>query len=224
MQDGVPCSACGRRHFVLEAERGEYNIALSPISTILEGDPDDPGGRRVESRPASGGAADSVIAADGTFEATLTGPLKVGRAGERGVAQVLASKLREVGYDIEAGDDARDDFGEDEILLINGRRTTLQVVTVPSDPAFWKKLNLTGEAALSENRAAALSILRDAIVAKSLKTKGNVLALDVAHVAAIVSPALVKGYLDAFGNPAKEFDFHSVWLVGPTARSTMELR
>jgi hypothetical protein len=42
VQDGVPCSACGRRHFILKVEPGEMKITGFPIGMIVEGDPNNP--------------------------------------------------------------------------------------------------------------------------------------------------------------------------------------
>jgi hypothetical protein len=224
VQDGVPCSNCGRRHFVLKAEPGVFKITGFPIGMIVEGDPNSPTGRRVESRAASGGTADSSVAADGTFQASLSGPLDLGRKGEHRVMETLCNKLRERGADVHVEDDARDDFGEDGILVIDGRRTPVQIVTVPNKATIWKDLNVNKTATLSGDLQAAVSILRDAVVAKSVKGKATILALDVAHVGAIVNRALVDAYLTAFGDPVAEFSFGAVWLVGPTPRSTIELR
>ena len=222
MQDGVPCSNCGGR--VLKAEGAVFNYTGSRIGMIVEGDPNSPTGRRVESRPASGGTADSSVAADGAFQASLSGPLDLGRKGERRVIKTLCNKLRERGADVHVEDDARDDFGEDAILVIDGRRTPVQIVTVPNKAPIWKDLNVNKTVTLSGDLQGAVSILRDAVVAKSVKGKATILALDVAHIGAIVNRALVDAYLTAFGDPVAEFSFGAVWLVVPTPRSTIELR
>lgn len=224
VQDGVPCSTCGRRHFVLKAEPGVLKVTGFPIGTIVEGDPNNPIGRRVDTHPASGGTADSSVAADGTFQASLAGPLDLGRKGERRVMKVLFNKLGERGADVHVENDARDDFGEDGILVVDGCRTPVQIVTVPNNATIWKDLNVNKTATLSGDLETAVSILRDAVVAKSVKGKGTILALDVAHVGAIVNSALADAYLAAFGDPVAEFSFGAVWLVGPTPRSTIELR
>jgi hypothetical protein len=224
VQDGVPCSTCGRRDFILKAEPGEIKITGFPTGMIVEGDPNNPLGRRVENRPASGGASDSSTAADGSFQATLSGTLDRGRAGESHVIKILFNKLRESESDIYIDDSARDDFGEDGILVVKSRRIPLQIVTVPNSPPVWKALNVQKTAALSGDQAAAVSLLRDAIVAKSLKARGTVVALDLTHIGAIANRTLVEAYLAAFGDPMAEFSFEAVWLVGPTPRSTVELR
>jgi hypothetical protein len=123
MQGGVPCSNCGRRHIVLKAEPGVFKITGFPIGMIVGGDPNSPTGRRVESRAASGGTADSSVAADGTFQASLSGPLDLGRKGEHRVMETLCNKLRQRWADVHIEDDARDEFGEDGIVVIDGHRT-----------------------------------------------------------------------------------------------------
>jgi hypothetical protein len=100
----------------------------------------------------------------------------------------------------------------------------LQIVTVPNSPAVWKDLNVQKTAAVSGDQPTAVSLLRDAIVAKSVKAKGTVLALDLTHIGAIANRTLIEAYLAVFGDPAAEFSFEAVWLVGPTPRSTVELR
>jgi hypothetical protein len=74
-------------------------------------------------------------------------------------------------------------------------------------------LNVNKTATLSGDLQAAVSILRDAIVAKSLKGKATILALDVVHVGAIVNRALVDAYLTAFGDQWRSFRLaRSGWL------------
>lgn len=75
VQEGVPCSSCGLRHFIFNAETRETTITGSPAGMIVEGGLNNPLGRRVQNRPASGGTADSSITADGSFQASLTGNL-----------------------------------------------------------------------------------------------------------------------------------------------------
>jgi hypothetical protein len=93
IQDGVPCASCGRRHFVLKAEPGEFKITGFPVGLVVEGDPNNPLGRRVENRPASGGASDSSITADGSFQSALSGNLDRGRTGEPHVVKILLNPI-----------------------------------------------------------------------------------------------------------------------------------
>lgn len=223
VQHDVPCSACGLRHFILKAEPGEYKIAGCPIGTIVEGDPNNPLGRRVESRPASGGAADSSTSRDGVFQTALSGNLDRGRAGEPHVLKVLFNKLHQLGLDIRVEQGALDHLGEDGIFVISDRRLPVQIVTVPNNPDVWKELSVHNAAALSGGLTVAVSLVHDAIIAKSVKATGTMLALDLAHFGAIVNRNVVDAYLSLFGHPVTEFLFESVWLVGPTPRSTIEL-
>jgi hypothetical protein len=66
----------------------------------------------------------------------LSGPLDLGRKGERRVMKVVLNKLREHGADVYVENDARDDFGEDGILVVDSYRTPVQIVTVPNNAAI----------------------------------------------------------------------------------------
>jgi hypothetical protein len=49
------CPRCASANHVLKAEPGDYAITGYPVGTLVEGPPDSTEGRRVNSRPASGG-------------------------------------------------------------------------------------------------------------------------------------------------------------------------
>lgn len=66
------CPAFTPRDHVLDAGPAEFRINVSPIGTVLEGSPDNPDGRRVDSRPASGGQSVSQTDAQGTFHTNLS--------------------------------------------------------------------------------------------------------------------------------------------------------
>ena len=61
---------------------------------VVEGPPDSPQGRRVESRPSSGGRAYSRTDGTGAFDAELFAPLDRGRQGERHAIDVLIQALK----------------------------------------------------------------------------------------------------------------------------------
>ena len=107
--------------------------------------------------------------------------------------------------------------------MISGRRIPVQIVTVPSSPEVWKELSIRNASTLSGDLEAAVSLIRGAIVAKSQKAGGCILALDLTHFGAIVSRKVVDAYLAEFGDPVTEFSFEAAWPVGPTSRSTVEL-
>jgi hypothetical protein len=67
-------------------------------------------------------------------------------------------------------------------------------------------------------------MIRQALLHKKNKAVGTLLVLDASYLGAIVGPALVDAYLEAHGDPEKEFSLIEVWLVGPTKRSAFRLR
>ncbi|WP_310682342.1 hypothetical protein [Aliifodinibius sp. S!AR15-10] len=228
VQDGVPCSVCGLRHYILKADTGKFETTGNPIGTTVEGDPNNPLGRRVENRPASGGASNGYRDKYGRFQLENSGPLKNGRENEPHVSKILVKKLRELGYNVKLlVDDAHDNRGEDGILVIDDDKFTLQIVTIPFKN-LWEDLSVKNEATLSGDKKKAVSLLHEAINIKKERYSPSdrekmVLALDLTHCGALVYPNYVKAYINHFGDPVKEYLFKSVWLVGPTTRSTIPL-
>jgi hypothetical protein len=118
---------------------------------------------------------------------------------------------------------AQDHCGEDALVVLDGRRIAVQVVTVPIDPSLWKHLSDDGVATTSGTLEDGVQMIREAMTHKAQTAKGTLLALDVSHISAIVGPRLVETYHAAYGDLSVEFSFDSVWLVGPTARSVYAL-
>ncbi len=137
--------------------------------------------------------------------------------------KTLAQVLRAQGRDIRSVEGARDDRGQDGLLLIDGCQVDVQIVSLPVDPQFGKELATRGAASRSGDRLAAVDLVRAALEHKDLKAKGTLLALDASHFGAIVGSKLVDDYLSMYGNPAVEFSLVGVWIIGPTTRSSVRL-
>ena len=75
-------SEASLRNYVLRAEAGRFTLTGFPVALTVEGPPESPTGRRVESKPATGGLAASQSAASGTTWTELQEPLARGRANE----------------------------------------------------------------------------------------------------------------------------------------------
>jgi hypothetical protein len=217
------CPTCTPRSYVLEAEPGKYQIAGSPVGFVAEGPPDHPAGRQVDYRSASGGQSVSQTDATGAFQADLSGSLERGRPGEWHVMKVLAQVLRANGYDVRSVVGLRDDRGQDGLLLIDGSKVEVQIVSVPSDPQLWNELANLRCSSRSGDRLVAVDWIRAALEHKKGKAKGTLLALDASHFGAMVGPKLVNAYLSMYRNPADEFSLRDVWIIGPTALSSVRL-
>jgi hypothetical protein len=217
------CLVCTPRSYVLKAEPGKFQITGSPVGFVVEGPPDHPAGRRVDYRPASGGQSVSQTDATGAFQADLSGFLERGRPGEQHVMKILTQALRANGHDVLSVGGARDDRGQDGLLSIDGRQVEVQIVSLPVDPQLWKELATRRASARSGDRLVAVKLVRAALEHKAGKAMGTLLALDAAHFGAMVGSKLVDAYISMHGNPADEFSLVDVWIIGPTARSSVRL-
>ena len=214
---------CAPAKYVLKAEAGEYRSTGYRVGTLIEGPPDSTEGRRVDSRPASGGRSYSITDRTGAFIADLSGPLVRGRRGEGRVLEVLTQVLRARGEEVTPLVGGRDDRGEDGLLLIGGHTVRIQIVSMPVDPKVWKDLSVDNATFWEGKTGDAVRMVREAFVHKKDKAAGTLLALDGAHVGAIVGPRLVEAYQATNGDPEKEFSLVEAWIIGPTARSSVRL-
>lgn len=207
----------------MNAEPGRLAITGQPVGIVVEGPPDAPDGRRVDSRPASGGRSYSVTDGAGEFTAELSGSLNKGRANESHVLDVLIQALRDSGRSAASIAGSRDDHGEDGLLELDGRRVGVQIVSVPVDQSLWKDLSSQDRVNRSGTIDDAVEMIRQALVHKKDKAAGTLLVLDVAYFGALVGPSLVRAYHKAHGNPEREFSLVEAWLVGPTSRSAFRM-
>jgi hypothetical protein len=232
----MTCSKCGHAlesadavcrctpgTYVLKAEPGKMQITGHPIGTVVEGPPDSPDGRRVDSRPASGGRAHSRTDSSGWFTAELSEPLDRGRKAEAHAVSVLIEALRDRGDQVTLLRGGRDDRGEDALLSINGHQTPVQVVSLPADQSLWRELSSEGMAVREGTHGDTVELVRQALLRKKGKAVNTLLAIDAAQVGAIISHSLVENYRAAYWDPEEEFSLIEAWLVGPTARSAIRL-
>ena len=114
---GKPIETSGGTHkcvYTMNAGSGSYGISGGIVGTVVEGRPDASEGRRVDSRPPSGGRAFSKTDDKGGFTVELSGVLDKGRANDR---------------------------GEDGLLVLDGVRMRVQIVSVPADSTLWRDLS-----------------------------------------------------------------------------------
>jgi len=213
------------RNYCLHAETGRFSITAPPVGFVVEGDPGNPAGRRVESRPAEGGRAESWIDQAGAFVAELSGPLHKGRANQNRALGVLIEALCARGSVAESIDEVKPDDhrGEDGLINLDGQRVVVQIVSVPVDQSPWRELASAGGARKSGTFEDAVEMVRQALVHKKGRAIDAILVLDASHFGAIIWPALVDAYHRKYGDPEAEFSLREAWLVGPTVRSTFRL-
>lgn len=173
---------CSPRNYVMNAETGRVAITGHPIGVVVEGPPEDPNGRRVDSRPASGGRSYSRTDPARAFTVELSGSLDMGRANEEHLLGVLLKALQAQGVAARPVAGSQDHRGEDALVDLNGRRVTVQVVSVPVDQSIWRQVSSRGFASRSGTMREAVDMVRQAFVHKKDKAAGTLLALDVSYL------------------------------------------
>jgi hypothetical protein len=180
---------------------------------------------RIRTQTPEGARSDELLA-DGVVSLNLHGPTQTGRKGEPRALDTLLSKLRQEGRQLvlEAGQDER---GEDGILLFQGERLTLQVVSVPSCPKLWRDAN-RDSATTSVPVADAAKWIRDAVFVKFTNTSPaergtTIVVLDAGLAGTLSAHEVADAYLALHGDPHLEFGLASIWLVGPTPSTTTRI-
>jgi hypothetical protein len=168
----------------------------------------------------AGGRSDNTIAPAGAFDITATHARAVGRRGERRVIKTLRQRLQGAGHQVELQPGARDDHGEDAKIVVDGSEYDVQITMAPRDEKFWRDAT-QGSVSQRGNLTAAVTWLRASIMAKGAGRRPDamrdlVLALDTNDTGALSAPHVIDAYITAHGDPAREFGFASVWVVGPT--------
>lgn len=202
---------------------GSLSVTGGNIGTVHESDPEDPEGRFVHSHPASGGASHSVTDSSGTVAASMAGDLSFGKSAETAAMDRIIEAIRQRGDIVELvlKRDEDDQRGNDAVLLVNGNRVNVQIVSLPADAQLIKTLEKSGKAELEPSDA--VEVLRRSMEKKRHKANDTILVLDAAQLGAVASPNVVGAYLDRYGDPEVEYGVRELWIAGPTTRSTIRL-
>jgi len=217
------------KNYVLHAEPGSITTTGHPVGFVVEGDPDNPDGRRVVSSPASGGQSSSTVDSNGDFSLHLDAPLDVGTPGEPHVLKILIRALGTRGdtvslpvgsKDLRGG--AKDSCGEDGLICLNGKNVPVQIVSVPAGSDIWRELAQRKTTTASGTLVDAVGMIRAAFEKKRTSAKGSILVLDVGHLGAVVTPRLIASYWETHGDPVAEFELREAWVIGATVRSSFQ--
>jgi hypothetical protein len=209
----------------IEVAGVEARFELGKVGTVTE-EPHASGEQfRIRTRTPEGARSDGLLA-DGVMSLNMHGPTQTGRKGEPRAVDTLLSRLRQEGRQLvlEAG---RDERGEDGILLFQGERLTLQVVTVPSCPKLWRDAN-RDSATTSVPVADAAKWIWEAVFAKVTNTSPaeratTIVVLDAGLAGILSAHEVADAYLALYGDPHIEFGLASLWLVGPTPSTTTRI-
>jgi len=223
LEDQGPCGACGAIERLWKKPlTATLSFQGNKPGIAMEGDPHSAEGRRVESRPSSGGFSRSTIDREGSYQVDLGVGLEIGRHAETQALSVLVEALARRGFHVRKIPGADDGRGEDALLQINGERYVVQFVTLPVETTLWQRLYRATVAATTGTKANAIALVRAAFIKKRHKAKGTILVLDAAHVGVLASPTIVEQYLAVHGDPVEEFSLRQAWILGVTARSAFQ--
>lgn len=217
--DAAECSECGAPSSISVTP---ISVSLTcetyPPSLVKEGRAAGTNDTIVEVSDPAGTESKSTRTSDGLIELNIRGVGNIGRPGEARLFKTFRQALAKVDKTVTIHP-ARDDWGEDGMLCHDGVKYSVQIVTVPTDSKFWGAA-ARGCARRQADVSTAAKWIHEAIRGKASKTSQTelrkpILALDASHVH-IVFDDVVEHYLTLFEDPHREFEFASVWIVGPT--------
>ncbi len=214
------CPHCGaRRNYVLPAAPGVFRFQGYAPSVIVSGSDPQTGGEYIRV-DAPGASSETHFTLTGGVSLRVKGAGGIGRQGEPQLLKVLRTKLqqRALTPSVASG---RDNRGEDAILRTGDSTLVVQIVTAPADTVFWREAH-AGSIGRQAYLPEAVQWRRAAIERKAAgiaprDRPGILLAIDARHAGVLAARRVVDGYMARFGDPAAEYGFTSVWIVGPTA-------
>ncbi len=205
------CPLCGSRSVsAMACPRGvQGNAGCGPVGVVTAGADSDGTGARIQVRWPSGSSSEAVIhQEEDRGHLTVRPPVDAGRRGEPRALETIMAWFQSQGIpaDVRPGQDSR---GEDGVLVVAKKRYVLQLVSVPHDPIFWRRVD-SGSATESLSPAEAVELLHRAVDAKSASMPRSliattVLGIDALHVGVLSGPAVTGAYLVRYGAPSAEF-------------------
>jgi hypothetical protein len=152
---------------------------------------------------------------EGAFTTDLSKGLVSGKKNEPYAVRGLVAVLKAEDRDVYLMPGARDEDGEDQLILIDGQRFVVQAVTMPAEDSVWQSLHILGTFTEAGDRGKVVDWVRRALLKKAA-AKGAVVVLDAHHFGALVGRKLVEAYLEVHAKPVEEFGYKDVWIIGPT--------
>lgn len=223
-----PCKWCGG---TIELSIGLTGIELkSAIGRLgVVNDTNSEHGQHIKYTAPTGAESNSSLVGN-LLTILVKPPVDVGRPGEPRVLVCVENSLKTAGKNLTPSSEeerAKDDRGEDAVLIIDGNRIVLQIVTAKPDASFWRSVaNGAGETSVEISEA--VKWINDAISEKAQhyqeKIKSSMLlAVDVGHMGVLASSRVSVQYLHIYGDPKIQYGFGAVWLIGPTENNIAKL-
>lgn len=222
---GAACSSCGSldQSITIDLVGVELHCESGNVGTVT--DERTASGAKLRTQTPGGAHSDSSLTRkDVSFN--INGSIEIGRKGESRALGTLLQKFQEEGFQVTLKT-GQDDRGEDGVLQFKDQCLTLQVVLVPRCPKLWHDA-IRDSVTTTVPITTSIEWIYEAIQAKHTKTSTGeraktILILDVGLTGILSSNEVVSTYLDLHNDPHTEFKFASIWLVGPTSSTTIQL-
>ena len=223
-----PCKWCGG---IIELSINltgiESKSATGRVGTVNDTNSED--GQFINYTAPTGAQSDSSLVGN-LLTILVKPPVDVGTRGESRVLACIKNSLKIAGKTLTEplkDKEARDDRGEDGVLIIDGNHVTIQIVTARPDVLFWKGV-ADGAGKATVEISEALKWINDAISEKAQHYQDAIkssmlLAVDVGHIGVLASSGVGSKYLQVYGDPTIQYKFAGVWLIGPTESNILHL-
>jgi hypothetical protein len=200
------------------------SMSLGSPATVAEQNLSDQ--RRLQVNSGAGTRSLSTLSNTGEINIVADGRPDIGKKSEARVQDILLDCLRSVGHVATLIDGARDEYGEDGLVILDGDRMTIQITAVVPSDEFWHQ-SAKGGAAISGFASQGATWLHAAIMRKvgaiaQEQRRTTVLAIDARHLGVLVDPTVLIAYEKDYGSCAR-FGFRAAWVVGPVVAHSSRL-
>lgn len=223
-----PCKWCGGTiELSINLIGVESKSATGRVGVVNDTNSED--GQYIKYTASTGAQSDSSLV--GNFiTISVKPPIDIGRLGESRVLVCVQNSLRMTGKNLREPleeERARDDRGEDGVLIIDDNRVVLQIVTVRPNASFWPSV-AQGEGKASVKLSNATEWINNAVSKKAQRYQNEfkssmLLAVDVGHMGVLATSIVGAQYLQTYGDPTIQYGFGGVWLIGPTENNILHL-
>jgi hypothetical protein len=172
---------------------------------------------------APGSISQTSLSDQGVVKIKISGSKGVGRPGELRVKHVLYERLAR-DHQFTRKEGAKDQDGEDDLVLIDNRSFVVQIVTAVSGVFISLNQANAGTADTITTLEQVADWIVEAIRGKALRTDppNTLLALDANLLGVLADKSLADTYRQAIASSGS-FGFAAIWMVGPTAESCFRL-
>jgi hypothetical protein len=201
----------------------QVNVVAQPVGILTRKVED---GVHSSTYHSPDGAKSSNTLSPDTFSLHLAGRSDAGKPGEATVVHAVETRLRETGYSVTRLT-ASDGDGEDARVLCDDIPVTIQVTMVPHEPGLWEQWR-HGSTSTEVPLPTAVGWVKKAVDHKANRysapeKEATILALDVRHLGALVSPPFTEAIAAECGDVPSTSGFGAVWLVGATSSTCTAL-